>query len=132
MASLMLLARPWSSLPVMCMDLRYKEYLKEPSAIHVYIQQTGHNSTSNNFNIIGREDQGLVRTIKEAIYIRVNSPTLNKNIGKYNLNHIWDRVLFNTPGLKLESSQNQSHIHNNSQAQSNPTNSQLHVTVGMF
>ena len=28
-------------------------------------------------------------------------PTLNNNIGKFNLPHIWDRVLINTPGLKL-------------------------------
>ena len=47
----------------------------------------------------------LARTIKESIYIRVNTPTLNQNIGKYTLNHIWDRVLFNNPGLKLGSSQ---------------------------
>ena len=59
------------------------------------------------------------RTIKEAIYIWVNNPTLNRNIGKYNLNHIWDRVLFNTPGLKIGSSQNLVHIHNNSQVQTN-------------
>ena len=26
-------------------------------------------------------------------------------IGKYNLSQIWDKVLFNTPGLKLVSSQ---------------------------
>ena len=32
------------------------------------------------------------------------NPTLNQNIGKYNHNHIWDRVLFNTPGLRLGSS----------------------------
>ena len=83
---------------------RYKKHLKQPSPIHVHIQQTGHTSTTNNFNIIGRADQGLARSIKEAIYIRVNNLTLNRNIGKYNLNHIWDRVLFNTPGLKIGSS----------------------------
>ena len=68
------------------------------------MQQTRHTTTSNNFNIIGRENQGLARTIKESIYIRLNNPMLNRNIGKYNLNHIWDRVLFNTPGLKIGSS----------------------------
>ena len=31
-----------------------------------------------------------------------NNPTLNKNIGKFNLPNIWDRVLFNTPGLTLK------------------------------
>ena len=35
-------------------------------------------------------------------YIRVNSPTLNGNIGKFNLHHIWERVLLNTPGLKIK------------------------------
>ena len=84
---------------------RYKEHLKQPSPIHVHIQQTGHNTTDTSFNSIGREDQGLARTIKESIYIRVNNPPLNYNIGKYNLCHIWDRVLFNTAGFKLGSSQ---------------------------
>ena len=83
---------------------RHKEHLKQPSPIHVDIQQTGHNIADNSFNIIGREDWRQARTIKESIYIRVNNPTLNQNIGKYNLSHIWDRVLFNTPGLKLGSS----------------------------
>ena len=109
---------------------RYKEHLKQPSPILVHIQQTGHNSTSKNFKIIGREDQGLARTIKEAIYIRVNNPTLDRNIGKYNLNHIWDSVLFNTPGLKIGSPQNQAHIHNNCQAQTNITNSKLQIVLG--
>ena len=44
---------------------RYKEHLKQPSPIHVHIQQTGHTSTTNNFNTTGREDQGLARTIKK-------------------------------------------------------------------
>ena len=72
------------------------------------LQQTGHSITDTSFNIIGREDQGQARTIKESIFIRVNNPTLNQNIGKYNLSHIWDRVIFNTPGLKLGSSQQSS------------------------
>ena len=43
----------------------------------------------------------MSRYIKESIFIRVNNPTLNNNIGKLNLPHIWDRVLINAPGLKL-------------------------------
>ena len=42
-----------------------------------------------------------MRLIKEAIYIRVNSPSLNKNIGKYHLPHIWDEVLNNITELKI-------------------------------
>ena len=66
---------------------RYKEHLKEPSPIHVHSLQTGHTVTADNFSIIGREDQGLTRLIKECIYIRVNNPNLNRNIGKFNLSH---------------------------------------------
>ena len=46
---------------------------------------------------------GLARNIKESIFIRVDNPTLNRNIGKFNLPQIWDRVLLNTPGLNLNS-----------------------------
>ena len=84
---------------------RRREHLKQPSLIHRHSQSTGHPIENNNLNIIGREDGGQARTIKESIYIRINSPTFNQNIGKYNLSHIWGRVLFNTPGLKLGSSQ---------------------------
>ena len=41
-------------------------------------------------------------TIKEALYIRVNDPSLNRNVGKYHLLHVWDEVLFNTSELKLK------------------------------
>ena len=55
----------------------------------------------DNFKILGREENNMARTIQEAMFIRVNNPTLNKNIGKYNLPHIWDRILFTIPELKL-------------------------------
>ena len=83
---------------------------KPPSAIHHHNNQTGHTTNQNNFQIIGREGHNLARNIKESIYIRVNNPTLNNNIGKFNLSHIWDRVLLNTKGLTLN---NQSNNNNN-------------------
>ena len=43
-----------------------------------------------------------VNDVKAMLYIRVNNPSLNKNIGKYHLPHIWDEVLFNTSELKLK------------------------------
>ena len=81
---------------------RFKEHLKAPSPIHDHSVISGHNVTIHNFSIVGREDQNLLRTIKEALYIRVNNPSLNKNIGKYHLPHIWDEVLPNISELKLE------------------------------
>ena len=80
---------------------RYKEHLREPSPIQVHSQLTGHQLSQDNFNIIGREGQDLTRLIKESTYIRITNPTLNRNIGKFQLNHIWDRVLFSTPNIKV-------------------------------
>ena len=80
---------------------RYKEHLKDPSPIHHHNNQTNHPFNHKNFKIIGREGHHLSRYIKESIFIRVNNPNLNNDVGKFNLPHMWDRVLINTPGLKL-------------------------------
>ena len=108
---------------------RYKEHLKEPSPIHVHNIQTGHNTTPENFNIIGREEHGLATTVKESIYIRVNNPTLDRNICKYNLHHIWDRVLLSNPDFKINFSNG--HAYRtciSGLAQSIPTNRHLEHT----
>ena len=81
---------------------RYQEHLKAPSAIHHHSSQTGHPTNHNNFHLIWRERHNLARNIKESIYIRVNNPTFNNNIGKFHLPHIWDRVLLNTKSLNLK------------------------------
>ena len=81
---------------------RFKEHQKAPSPIYDHCNISGHNVTIENFSIVGREDQNLMRTIKEALYIRVNNPSLNKNKDKYHLPHIWDEVLCNSPELKLK------------------------------
>ena len=80
---------------------RFKEHQKSPSPIHDHCNISGHKADINNFSIIGREDQNLTRAIKEALFIRVNDPSLNRNIGKYHLPHIWDEVLHKTTKLKL-------------------------------
>ena len=81
---------------------RFKKHLKPPSPIDDHSNITGHNVTINNFNIGGREDLNQMRTIKEALYIRVNDPSLNRNVGEYHLPHVWDEVLFNTSEVKLK------------------------------
>ena len=81
---------------------RFKEHQKAPSPIYNHYNITGHNITIENFSIVGRDDQNLIRAIKEATYIRINNPFLNRNIGKYHLTYICDEVLFNTPELKLK------------------------------
>ena len=81
---------------------RFKEHLKAPSPIFDHSNISGHSTTINNFTVVGREEQNLSRLIKESMFIRVNNPSLNKNIGKYYLLHIWDEVLVNNTKLKLK------------------------------
>ena len=81
---------------------RFKEHQKSPSPIFDHNNNTGHNISITNFSIVGREDHNLTRAIKEALFIRVNDPSLNRNIGKYHLPHIWDEVLNTTSELKLK------------------------------
>ena len=81
---------------------RLKEHLKAPSPIYDHSNTTGHTTTINNFSIVGREVQNLSRLIKESMFIRVNNPSLNENIGKYHLSHVWDEVLINNIEIKLK------------------------------
>ena len=80
----------------------FKEQLKAPCPIQDHSNRSGHDVNIDNFSIVGREDQNLIRSIKEALYIWVNNPSLNKNIGKYHLPHIWDEVLHNSQELRLK------------------------------
>ena len=48
------------------------------------------------------KDQNLMRTIKEALYIKVKNPSPNRYIGKYHLPLIWDEVLLNILELNLK------------------------------
>ena len=54
---------------------RFREYLKAPFLIYDHFYIMGHSTTIENFSIVGREDQNLIRAIKEAIYIRVHPST---------------------------------------------------------
>ena len=60
--------------------------------INIVSLPTGHCINMESFSIVGREAQGVTSTIKEAMFIRVNDPYLNRNLGKYQLPHIWDHI----------------------------------------
>ena len=61
----------------------------------------------------------------------LRSGVLNRNIGKYNLHHIWDRVLLNTSDLKVNTSNGHANItYSSGHAQSIPTIRYLHRILG--
>ena len=81
---------------------RFREHMKSPSPIYDHFNTTGHKVSLENFSIVGREDQSMTRTIREAMLIRFDDPSLNINIAKYQVPHIWDEVLVKSPELKLK------------------------------
>ena len=75
----------------------------------------------------------LVLRCQEKLFDCCISPevSLYSIITTYLLKAFWYSFgSFNTPGLKLDSFQHQSHLHNNGQAQINTANNQLLVAIG--
>ena len=70
---------------------RYKKHLKALSPLHLHTSSTGHPVSPEWFSIVDREVQGMARNIKEAMYIRVNDPSLSRNLGKFKVSHVWDQ-----------------------------------------
>ena len=71
---------------------RFREHMRAPSPIIDHYNTADHKVSLDNFSIVGREENSIARKIKEAIFIRVNDPFLNRNIDKFELPHIWDEV----------------------------------------
>ena len=61
---------------------RLKEHLRVPSPIHHHSHSTGHPVSPMCFTIVDRELQWVTWNIKQAMYIYVNDPSLNRNLGK--------------------------------------------------
>ena len=79
---------------------RVKEHFKAPYPIHLHSTTTGHPMDSEQFSIVHKEVNNHFMTIKEAMFICVQDPTLNRNLGKYQLLHIWDHLLCASPTLQ--------------------------------
>ena len=76
------------------MGERVKEHFKAPSPIHLYSTTTGHPMDPEQFNIVHKEVNNHSRTIKEAMLICVQDPTLNRNLGNtsyltYGTTYFW-------------------------------------------
>ena len=108
---------------------RYKEHLKEPSPIHAHSTQRGYSTTMEDFNIIGR-DTWPSQNYQEINIHKDQQSHTNRNVGKYNLHHIWDRVLLNTPNLKINNDNRHApRTSLSGHVQSIPTNRHLHRTI---
>ena len=83
---------------------RVKEHFKAPYPIHLHSTTTGHPMDPEQFNIVHKEVNSHSRTIKAAMFTCMQDPTLNRNLGKYQLPHIWDHLLQASPTLQCKPS----------------------------
>ena len=55
---------------------RYMEHLRAPSPIHNHANTRDYSIKLHSFCIVERGSQGITRTLKEAMFMRVNDPTM--------------------------------------------------------
>ena len=79
-----------------------KEHARVPSPIYEHGNTSRHCISVDSFSIVGREAHSTARIIKEALFIRVNDPSFNRNLGKFQLPHIMDEVLQGTHAFHLK------------------------------
>ena len=68
------------------------------SAVFNHLNKSGHEFKTQDIIILDREQKWHERGVKEAIWERVEKPSLNKTGGlRFHLSHTWDRALRGIP-----------------------------------
>jgi len=79
---------------------------------HIHIESPGHTVDLDAVQILDRDPRWFERGVEEAIYIRANQPSLNKDGGRYRLPKGYDPSLtsrfLKVPDVHLRQSQNSS------------------------
>ena len=90
------------------LEERYKDHTSSAqSALYQHSQNTGHalpDILDDEVQIIDSEDNVFKRRIVESLYIKINDPNLNRNVGKMDVPDIYDKVLKKEGGLLLRNS----------------------------
>ena len=82
------------------LDERVKEHFKAPSPSTYTTPPQDTQWKQNSSTLSTKRSTHQSRTIKEAMFIYVQDPTLNRNLGKYQLLHIWGHLLLASPTLQ--------------------------------
>ncbi len=83
-------------------ESRYADHLRGQSALHSHFNECQHTSPGiHNVKVLCKESNDIKRKIKEALYIKVNDPVLNRNIGKYTIPDSYDKLLKEKGGLHV-------------------------------
>ena len=70
------------------------------SAICNHLRSSGHSFDLSDVKVLEKEENWFSRGIKEAVWERVEGPSLNKKGGlRFVLSHTWDRELRDVPSV---------------------------------
>ena len=70
----------------------------QDSAIHLHLKETGHSFEDHNVHILDREDRWFERGVKEAIFVKRETPSLNRGGGlRFQLTSTYNAVLKSLP-----------------------------------
>lgn len=68
------------------------------SAVYTHLEEKDHSFDNSEVKILDNEPRWFERGVREAIYERVEKPSLNKRGGlRFNLSRTWDRALRSVP-----------------------------------
>ena len=68
--------------------------IKQKTVVFSYFKHSGHQLNSKDIIILKKEEKWIGRGVKEAIWVRVEMPSLNKKEGLlFLLSHAWDQIL---------------------------------------
>ena len=68
------------------------------SAVHLHLKEMAHSFEDSDVHIMDREDRWFERGVKEAIYVKVEKPSLNRGGGlRHHLSPIYNAVLSSLP-----------------------------------
>ncbi|KAM7378702.1 hypothetical protein PAMP_004307 [Pampus punctatissimus] len=68
------------------------------SAVYLHLKEKAHSFEDNNVHILDREDRWFERGVKEAIYVKIEKPTLNRGGGlRHHLSPIYNAALSSIP-----------------------------------
>ena len=70
----------------------------QDSAVHLHLKETGHTFEDHNVHILDREDRWFERGVKEAIFVKQETPSLNRGGGlRFQLSSTYNAVLKSLP-----------------------------------
>ena len=78
------------------LEHRCPSYTSSKVSQQIHIESPGHHMDLEKVQILDTAPRWFERSVKDAIHIRANQPSLNKDGGRYQLPRVYDPILTST------------------------------------